>query len=144
MADVNIVKFATEWPNYLYIVTALVSGSMLIWPVLRRGAGTGPAVTAQEATLLINRQDALVVDVREPDEFEKGHIVNARSVPLSRLEAGTADLPKQKSKPVIVSCESGSRSGRAATQLRKLGFERVFSLAGGLAAWRQAGLPVEK
>jgi|SRR5579859_7275168 len=144
MTEINIVKFATQWPNYLYIITALVSGSMLAWPVLRRTMATGSAVSAHEATLMINRQDALVMDVRDSREFEKGHILNARNVPLSALEAGTADLPKQKSKPVIVSCENGDQSRRAAARLRKVGFERVFALAGGIAAWRQAGLPVGK
>jgi rhodanese-related sulfurtransferase len=141
MAEVNVLKFATEWPNYLYIATALVSGGMLIWPVVRGGAG-GSAVSPQDATLMINRQDALVLDVRSPDEFGKGHVLNARSMPLAQLESRSGDLHKHKTRPVIV-CEDGARSGAAAT-LRKLGFEKVYTLSGGLPAWQQAGLPVEK
>jgi rhodanese-related sulfurtransferase len=140
MADVNIVKFATEWPNYLYIATALVSGAMLVWPVVRRGAG-GSAVSPQEATLMINRQDALVIDIRSADDFGKAHILNARNIPLAQLESRAAELNKLKAKPVLV-CEGGARSGAAA--LRKVGFEKVYTIAGGLAAWQQAGLPVEK
>jgi rhodanese-related sulfurtransferase len=144
MADVNVVnvvKFVTEWPNYLYVATALLSGTMLVWPAVRRGAG-GSAVSPQDATLLINRQDALVLDVRGPEEFGKGHILNARNVPLAQLERRAGEMQKHKAKPVIV-CEDGARSS-AATMLRKMGFEKVYTLAGGLAAWQQAGLPVEK
>jgi rhodanese-related sulfurtransferase len=142
MPEINILmKFATD--NVFLIAVAFVSGAMLIWPALRRGAA-GPAISVQQATLMINREDALVLDVREAQEFAKEHILHARNLPLSRIEAGAADLQKHKAKPVIVYCENGSRSGKAASLLRKLGFERVFPLAGGLAAWHQAGLPVEK
>jgi len=139
MADVNIVKFVTD--NVFLIGVALVSGGMLVWPVLRRGSG-GPSVSPQDATLLINRQDALVLDVRTPEEFGKGHILNARNVPLGQLEGRTGELQKHKAKPVIV-CEDGVRSGGAAA-LRKAGFDKVYTLAGGISAWQQAGLPVEK
>jgi rhodanese-related sulfurtransferase len=141
MRDVHIFKFIAD--NIFLVAVAFVSGAMLIWPAVRRGA-SGPAVSVQEATLMINRQDALVLDVREAQEFAKGHILHARNLPLSQLEAGAGDLHKHRTKPVIVACENGTRSGKAASVLRKLGFERVFPLAGGLAAWQQAGLPVEK
>jgi rhodanese-related sulfurtransferase len=136
----NLIKFVTEWPNYLYIATAIVSGAMLVWPAVRRGGG--PAVSPQDATLMINRQDALVLDVRTPEEFGKVHILNARNVPVAQLEARSGELQKYKSRPVIV-CENGARSG-AVTTLHKLGLEKVHTLAGGVAAWQQAGLPVEK
>lgn len=139
MADVNIVKFVTD--NVFLIGVALVSGGMLVWPALRRGSG-GPAVSPQDATLMINRQDALVLDVRGPEDFGKGHVLNARNVPLAQLEGRAGELQKYKARPVIV-CEDGARSGAAAT-LRKAGFEKVYTLAGGIAAWQQAGLPLEK
>lgn len=139
MPEVNLLKFATD--NILLIGVALVSGAMLVWPAVRRGAG-GASISPQDATLMINRQDALVVDVRSSEDFGKGHILNARNVPLSQIESRTAELHKHKAKPVIV-CEDGARSS-AAGALRKVGFEKVYTLAGGLAAWQQAGLPVEK
>lgn len=129
--------------NIYLIIVAFVSGGMLLWPVVRRGAG-GASVTTLEATQLINRQDALILDVRNAEEFQKGHILNARNIPLSQLDARQGDIARYKEKPVIVACESGSRSGTAAAVLRKQGFARVFSLSGGIAAWQQAGLPVEK
>ena len=129
--------------NLLLIAVAFASGAMLIWPLVRRGAG-GPWVGTLQATQLINREDALVIDVREPAEYAKGHVLGARNVPLADFERRAAEFDKHKAKPVIVVCESGSRSARAIEALRARGFARVFNLSGGFGAWQQAGLPVEK
>lgn len=135
------MKFVID--NIFLIAVAFVSGAMLVWPMVRRGAG-GPSVNTLEATQLINRQDALVVDVREQAEYAQSHILNARLLPLSQLEARLADIEKFKDKPVIVYCATGNRSSAAAATLRKSGFSNVSNLSGGFAAWRQAGLPVQK
>jgi rhodanese-related sulfurtransferase len=129
--------------NIFLIAVAFVSGAMLVWPMVRRGAG-GASVSTLEATQLINRQDALVVDVREQAEYAQSHILNARLLPLSQLEARLGDIEKFKDKPVIVYCASGNRSSSAAAVLRKSGFSNVSNLSGGFAAWQQAGLPVQK
>jgi rhodanese-related sulfurtransferase len=141
MAEVNIVKFVTD--NILLVAVALASGAMLIWPAVRRGAA-GASISTLQATLLINQQNALVLDVREAAEYEKGHMLNARNIAFGELQARAAELEKHKAKPLIVVCDNGNRSGRAATALRKQGFEQVFTLSGGIGAWRQAGLPLEK
>jgi len=135
------VKFVMD--NIFLIAAAVVSGAMLVWPMVRRGSG-GPAVSTLEATQLINRQDALVVDVREQAEYAQAHILNSRGLPLSQLEARIGDLEKFKDKPVIVYCATGNRSSAAAAMLRKAGFSKVSNLSGGFAAWQQAGLPVQK
>jgi rhodanese-related sulfurtransferase len=136
------LKFIQE--NILLIAVAFVSGAMLLWPYVRR-VGGGPKVNASEATQLINREDALVVDVRDPGEYGAGHILGAKNVPLSRIDAGGSEIaPKRKEKPVIVYCDTGNRSAKAAAALRSQGFARVVSLAGGIGAWQQAGLPVER
>ena len=127
--------------NLLLFVVAFVSGAMLLWPLFRRGAG-GPWVNTAEATHLINREDALVLDVRDPGEFGAGHILGAKNVPLSRL--GDGEVAKRKDRPVIVYCEGGERSSKAVAALKRQGFARVVNLTGGLRAWQQAGLPVEK
>jgi rhodanese-related sulfurtransferase len=129
--------------NLLLVAVALVSGGMLVWPYFRRATG-GPWVTPAEATHLINREDAWLLDVREPGEYGAGHALGARNVPLARLEAAGADLAKRKDKPVILYCESGDSAGRALAALKKQGFSRVLNLAGGLKAWQDAGLPTEK
>ena len=130
--------------NILLFVVALLSGGMLLWPLLRRTTG-GPWVNTTQATQLINREDALVVDVREPNEFAAGHVLGAKNVPLAKLDAsGGAELTKKKERPVIVYCDGGERSAKALTALKKRGFTRVANLSGGMGAWQQAGLPVEK
>ena len=129
--------------NLLLFVVAFVSGAMLLWPLFRRTAG-GPWVNTSEATHLINREDALVIDVREPGEYSAGHILGAKNYPLSRI-SDAADLAKRKERPVIVYCDSGGeRSSKAVAVLKKQGFTRAVNLTGGLRAWQQAGLPVEK
>ncbi|HET9043017.1 MAG TPA: rhodanese-like domain-containing protein [Burkholderiales bacterium] len=135
------MKFLTE--NIFLIAIAFVSGAMLVWPLVRRGAA-GASVGTLEATMLINQKDAIVIDVREPGEFAQTHILNSRNVPLGEIEARIKELERFKDKPVIVSCATGNRSGSAASVLRKHGFTNVVNLAGGVAAWQQAGLPTGK
>ena len=141
MPEVNLFKFVSE--NLLLIAVAFVSGGMLIWPAVRRSTA-GPSISTLQATLLINQQNALVLDVRDATEYASGHVINARNIPLGELEARAAELEKHKAKPVIVLCDTGSRSGKAAPVLRRLGFKEAFILSGGIGAWRQAGLPLEK
>lgn len=129
--------------NLLLVAVAVISGGMLLWPLIRRGTG-GPWVSTLQATQLVNRESALVIDVREPTEYTQGHILGARNVPLGQLEKRVAELAKFKAKPVILVCASGSRSGTALSLLRNRGFEKVVNLSGGYSAWQQAGLPVEK
>jgi rhodanese-related sulfurtransferase len=136
------VKFIQD--NILLIVVAFVSGAMLIWPYVRR-ASAGPSVNATQATQLINREDALVIDVRDPGEYGAGHILGAKNIPLSQIDSGGAEIAgKRKDKPLIVYCDNGRRSAKAAATLKTRGYTRVLNLAGGLGAWQQAGLPVEK
>ena len=126
--------------NWYLFVLAFVSGGMLFLPMLKSGAN---GLTPSAAVLLVNREKAVLIDVCEPAEYAAGHAVGAKSVPLGSL-AGSADLPKNKAVPVVLICASGARAGRAAALLRKAGHEHAHVLAGGLAAWREANLPVEK
>lgn len=134
------VKFFID--NWFLFLTAIVSGGLLLWPSLSRGGG-GSKVNATQAVQLINREKAVLIDVCEPDEYAAGHAAGARNVPLGKLE-GSTELPKNKALPLVILCQTGARSARAAGILKKLGFEKPVVLAGGLAAWREANLPVEK
>jgi rhodanese-related sulfurtransferase len=134
------LNFLTQ--NWYLIVAALVSGGLLLWPLVVKGS-QGASVSTAEAVQLINRQKGVLIDVSEPDEFAKGHAVGARNVPLAQLE-GHKSLPSNKALPLVVVCPTGARAGRAAGILRKLGYENAQVLAGGLKAWREANLPVEK
>ncbi len=129
--------------NIMLIAVAFVSGAMLVWPYLRRGAG-GPWVSTLEATQLINREDALVLDVREPAEFAGGHMLGSKNIPIGEIEKRAGEIEKHKSRPVIVLCNEGGRASKAAAALRARGFEKVVNLSGGFPAWQQAGLPVVK
>ncbi|HJV62318.1 MAG TPA: rhodanese-like domain-containing protein [Albitalea sp.] len=134
------MKFIID--NWVLILAALTSGGLLLWPTLQKGAAGG-GVTTGEAVMLINREKAVLVDVSEPAEYAAGHAAGAKNIPLGSLQTST-DLPKNKALPVVVLCASGARASRAAGILRKLGYEKSQALTGGLAAWREANLPVEK
>ena len=127
----------------MLISVALTSGGLLLWPVLAGGARAG-SVSPAEAVQMINREKAVVIDVGEPQEFAAGHVIGARNVPFGQLEDKLAGLVKNKATPVIMVCPVGARAARAAGLARKLGFEQARAISGGLKAWRDASLPVEK
>lgn len=129
--------------NLLLVGAALIVAAMLIHNIAT-DVGTKNNIDPHRATELINRQDALVVDVRPMADFNKGHIINARNIPMGSLEKQLAQLEKHKDKPVIVACRSGAQSAVAARQLRKHGFEGVHNLKGGILAWQSANLPVSR
>ena len=128
--------------NILLITLVLVSGGGLLWQLSGR-AGKNE-VSPAEATLLINREDAQILDVREIDEFATGHLPNAKNIPMSKLAERVSDLEKFKEKPIILCCASGMRSAKGCGELEKLGFTRVHNLGGGVDAWVGAGYPIKK
>ena len=130
--------------NWPLVLVAVVSGAMLIWPAIQHLLGPTREVGAMQATQLINRQNALMLDVRETQEYEGGRVPNAVHLPLSQLAGRGQELKKFTSRPVIAYCDRGSRSRSAASKLAKLGFSEIYTLRGGLRAWSEAGLPVEK
>jgi rhodanese-related sulfurtransferase len=126
--------------NMIWVAIACVSGGMLIWPMI--AGGNVANLTPAEATLLMNREDALVLDVRETGEWSSGHITGARHITLAQIDKRLSELDKFKEKPIIVVCATGNRSSSACGQLKKHGFGKVFSLGGGISAWRDANLPL--
>ena len=128
--------------NWMLILVALVSGSMLLAPMLTGGGGGG--LTPAAAVQLINREKAVVIDVCEPAEYAEGHVGGARSIPLAELEARLPGAVKNKATPLVLVCASGMRSGRAVAVAKKLGYDNAQSLSGGMKSWRDANLPVEK
>ncbi len=128
--------------NWMIIAVAVVSGGMLLWPLVK--GATGGALSPASAVQLINRERAVVVDVCEPEEFSAGHVGGARNVPLGQLEQRLPEVVKNKTLPVILVCTSGGRAVRAEGIARKLGYDKAQAMAGGLKAWKDANLPVEK
>ena len=119
----QFLAFLVKNPFHLVLFgIAVVTGGMLIWPLVSRLARPG----------------------RDVGEYASGHIANARHIPAAQLAERLKELEKFKSRPIIVVCRADTRAARVAATLRKHGFGEVFTLRGGIAAWQQAGMPLEK
>jgi rhodanese-related sulfurtransferase len=141
LTERTFVSFFSNYLNLALIAIAVVSGVMLAWPtIMRRGHG----LSAADATQLINRRNAIVLDLRTADEFGKGHVPQARSVPYEELSAKAAQLSKNKSAPVLLVCQTGQRARKAEQVLTEAGYAEVYTLQGGIDAWQTAGMPVVK
>jgi rhodanese-related sulfurtransferase len=137
------MEFVTQ--NIWLILLAAVSGFMLLGGGGLFGRLSGvKQIGPQEAVMLFNHEDALVLDVREQSEWADGHIAKAKHIPLGKLKDKLSELERHKDKPIIAVCRSGNRSNHACGVLKKAGFENLHNLAGGMQAWEQAGLPREK
>lgn len=134
------MKFIID--NWYLFIVALASGSMLMWPMLK--SASGGSLTPAGAVQLINREKAVVIDVCEAEEFAAGHVGGAKNIPLNQLEERLPTTVKNKALPLVLVCATGARANRAVGVAKKLGYENVQALAGGLKAWREASMPVEK
>lgn len=129
--------------NLLLVIVAAASGAMLLWSFFGNRVSGIKQVNTLEATRLMN-DEALILDVREDNEWAVGHIPNARHIRLGQLSDQIAQLEKYKDKPVVAYCRSGNRSARACAMMKKAGFSNVNNLAGGIVAWEQANLPITR
>ncbi|MBU15313.1 MAG: sulfurtransferase [Gammaproteobacteria bacterium] len=100
------------------------------------------AVGPQQAVMLINRKDAVVVDIRDKKEFDAGHIVDSINIPLAKLKQRVSELKKHKDKPVLVVCKLGQHSGDAAKTLEEAGHSEVIRLSGGVTEWKSQSYPL--
>lgn len=126
--------------NHYVLVTALVVlVVLLIITESRRGGAT---VSPQGAVGMINRDDAVVVDLRKNDEFNQGHIAGSINIPMSELDQRLSELRAQGDHPLILVCENGTQTGAAGRQLRSQGMDNIWRISGGLSAWRNEKLPV--
>ncbi len=130
--------------NILLVTVAVVSGSLLVWPLLMGLINGTSEIGVTDAVNLINRKDALLIDVRDPAEFAAGHIPHARNVPAADIATRLKEFDRYKTKPIIVHCRNGQRSGAATNAFRKAGFAEAVKLRDGLTAWEQANLPIQK
>jgi rhodanese-related sulfurtransferase len=131
--------------NNLGLVALFVaSGAMLAWPDLSRLAGASHELGTFDATRLINQGPHLVLDVSDSAEFATGHLPRARNIPVRELTGRLEEIGKFRDKPVIVTAGSSTRAAAASRLLKRSGFKNVYQLKGGIAAWKQASLPVEK
>lgn len=135
----DFLQFLIDKNNILIVGVAVVSGVMLMLPNLRKGRA-GSSVDTTAAIQLVNQRQAVWVDVRPAEQFQAGHIAQAKSVPADDLEKKAASLPKNK--PLILVCEQGRNAPRIAQRLKTLGFTEVVTLEGGMRSWFAANLPV--
>ncbi|MCP4994241.1 MAG: rhodanese-like domain-containing protein [Gammaproteobacteria bacterium] len=136
----QLIEFAT---NHLILVAAFIAVSALLAQNLIAG-GDKSSITPAKATEMINREDAVIVDVRPMNDFSLGHVINSINIPIGSLGNQLKQLEKHKDKPVIIACRSGAQSAAGCKQLRKAGFEKVYNLKGGIMAWQNDNLPVSK
>ena len=130
--------------NIGLVSVVCLSGAMLLWSFFgNRMRGLKEASIA-EALQLINHKNALVLDVREAKEFDAGHILNSKFIPLGNLRQRANELEHHREQPIVVVCRSGQRSAAACTLLGKQGFSQVYNLSGGILAWEKANMPLEK
>jgi rhodanese-related sulfurtransferase len=127
--------------NMHWVVLAIAAATFIVVDTIRT-LGNKSIISPLEATMKINRDDAVVIDVREQGEYAQGHIPNARHIPLGELDRRTPELEKLKPAPIILCCATGARSRGAAAKLKKAGFDTVFNLRGGLVEWEKAGNPL--
>ena len=130
--------------NIWLVLAAVVSGGILLWPLINRRLSGAAEVGAMEAVQLLNRKNAVMIDVREAADFGAGHAPNARNIPLAQLATRIGELEKFKNRPAVIVCQTGGRSHTATALLKKAGFADVVVLSGGIGAWQQANMPVEK
>jgi len=122
------------------VVVAVLLAQDLIETMLRKHK----LVTPAGAVALMNGEQTIVIDVREPHEFSAGHIENARHIPLGKIDDRAYELQESKTSPVIVACQSGTRSPQACRKLAAQGFTDVYELQGGMVAWEEAKLPISR
>lgn len=119
--------------------------AILIYTVVQDKLTGVKGINTQEATLLINKENAIVVDIRSQDEYKTGHIVNAKNITLSQIQEGKfAGIENHKDAPIILVCDTGVRTAGAATKLIKAGFTQVTKLVAGMDGWKSANLPITK
>src|SRR5687767_6068853 len=138
----RLLAFAGEHQLLSFLLVGLTLA--IVYTEFSRLTSGFKAVDPAGLTALINRQDALLVDVSAAPDFEKGHIAGARHVQMSQFDADNKILAKVRELPVVLACRTGATSSEAARKLVKAGFKQVYWLDGGVAAWQAASLPLVK
>jgi rhodanese-related sulfurtransferase len=129
--------------NLHWVALAVASGLWLLVETIRQQRDKSQ-LTPVEATQLINREDAVVIDVRAQNEYEKGHLPNARTLPLGDFESRLAEFEKFRARPLLLYCNSGVTAAKGIASLKKAGFEKLYNLRGGLFEWEKAGYPITR
>lgn len=138
----QVTEFAGNHP-YLVIAFLVLLG-LTFFNELKIATQRFASLTPSAAVQLMNNEDVVLLDVREPSETAGGRIGKAIQIPAGSVEKRVDELEKHKGKTMLVYCKSGARSGLACRELSKKGFDKVYSLNGGIMAWQEAHLPISK
>lgn len=139
----QLVEFASDNIILAGVWVALVI--LLVYSFISPLLSKSKRVDNHQATLLMNKEDAVVLDIRPAAEFKKGHIIGSRQIKAEEVKAGNfIKLEKHKEQPIIVVCAMGNLAAGTANKMVKQGFTNVNVLSGGMNAWQGAGLPVTK
>jgi len=130
--------------NIWLILIMVTSGLMLLWSFVGNRLRGIRDVDCAGALQMINHKDALVLDVRENEEYKSGHLLNAKQIPLVKLRERIGEVERYRDGPIVVVCRRGQRSATACALLGREGYAQVYNLAGGVMAWQKANLPLEK
>lgn len=136
----QLIEFVS---NHILLVAALFVVLALLVKSVLDGRGVN-AIKPQKVVELINHDDAVILDVRMDDEFKSGHILNSKHIPLGLLSNQIKELENHRDKPIVISCRSGSRARSASSVLRRAGFGKLYVLDGGITAWQNASLPLQR
>ena len=128
--------------NHWVLASAWIVLSMLL--LVSYLKTSSKMIGVQQATLLINRENATVIDIRAKNDFKKGHILGSINIPTNQIKEGAKGLPSDKTAPVILVCHSGMTTATVAQQMHKLGFDNLHRLQGGITSWSNDNLPLEK
>ncbi|MEO8976676.1 MAG: rhodanese-like domain-containing protein [Casimicrobiaceae bacterium] len=128
--------------NWMLFAVLLVSGAMLVWPLISARTSPMKPISTLGVTRLINAGNPVLLDLRETKELDGGHLPNALHIPLSQLKDRGGELTRFAARPLIAYCDRGQRSSSAAATLSALGFKEMYQLSGGIRAWKDAGLPL--
>ena len=131
--------------NHIILVTLFIAIlSVLVWNLFGSVISGIEQITPAQLTRLMNRENAVVIDVRSQEEFNKGHILNAHNIPEGELQSRQKELEKLRKNPIVPCCDSGVTALKVARSLKATGYEKIFVLKGGVHAWQGAGLPLSK
>ena len=131
--------------NHLLLFVLLVSVLILLfWNLFGTAMSGIIQINPRETVRMLNHEDAVLVDIRKPGDFGKGHILGAVNIPVDRIGEQQTEMAKYKGQSVIICCENGNDSIRAGRVLKMPGFEKIFCIKGGLQAWRAANLPLAR
>lgn len=130
-----------HWLLSLLFVLAFV---WLVWEEARHQGAGGVRLSPEKVVMLMNHEEAVPVDLRDANAFKDGHITQSIHIPAAQIEQSLNKINRYKQSPLVLVCAMGQQSVKVMHQLKKQGFEKIFILTGGMAAWKKANLPLKK